>query len=259
MNSMVRERERCVRTFVELPLALRPAIEDAIERLMELLDEMDGEPDIEPEPDFEDEGLYEPSLGALEHHPRPDEGSFRTYASGDQSRWGLSDSAELEDEHDGREPDVENEPELGSVDRVDQRAWTLGGDGDREPELGASEDIDQINSWRVADTWVQDGEPSLGWSAFEAAYGCRGSTIPARADLESDAGDEPEREEDEPSLGSSQCVGSPRGSVDSVVACIGGTPTVFASRSWDQSYWSQGSTDEREWDQSEDGEEELGL
>lgn len=259
MNSMVRERERCVRTFVELPLTLRPAIEDAIERLMELLDEMDGEPDIEPEPDFEDEGLYEPSLGALEYHPRPDDGSFRTCASGDQSQWGWSDSADLEDEHDGREPDVENEPELGSVDRVDQRAWTLGGDGDREPELGASEDIDQINSWRVADTWVQDGEPSLGWTSVEAAQGYRGPTIPDRADLEIDAGEEPEREEDEPSLGASPCVGSVRGPLDRVIACVDCVPTVLSGRSWDQSYWSQGSADEREWDQSEGGEEESVL
>lgn len=259
MGTHVRERERCVRTFVELPLTLRPAIEDAIERLMELLDEMDGEPDIEPDPDFEDEGLYEPSLGALEHHPGRDDGMIRSSSSGDQSRWGWSEASDLEDEHDGREPDDDREPSLGSVPAINQWGWAAGEGGDREPELGASEDIDQINAWRVSETWVQDGEPSLGWTSIEAAQGYRGPTIPDRADLEIDAGEEPEREEDEPSLGASPCVGSVRGSVDRVIACVGGVPTVFPGRSWDQSYWSQGSADEREWDQSEGGEPEEGI
>ena len=120
MNSMVRERKRCVRTFVELPLIIRPAIEDAIERLRGRLDEMDGEPDIEPEADFEDEGLYEPSLGALEHHPRRDEGIVLSYGGGDQSRWGLSERSDLEEEHDGREPDEDREPSLGSVSAFNQ-------------------------------------------------------------------------------------------------------------------------------------------
>ena len=100
---------------------------------------------------------------------------------------------------------------------------------------------------------------SLGWTEGEAAQGYRGPTIPDRADLEIDAGEEPEREEDEPSLGSSPCIGSCRGSVDAVVACVCGVPTVFSGRSWDQSHWSQASADEREWGQSEDGEEEFVL
>ena len=103
MNSMVGERERCVRTFVELPVALRPAIEDTIERLMLILDELDGDPDVEFEADFEDEGLDEPSLGALEQNPRPDDGIVQSVGAGDQSRWGWGDTSDCEDEHDGRD------------------------------------------------------------------------------------------------------------------------------------------------------------
>lgn len=260
MNSMVRERERCVRTFVELPVALRPVIEDTIERLMQLLDEIDVDADAEEDDPQEDDGSAEPWLGAPESHPRSDSGMVVSADAGDQRRWAQGSSWDFEDEHDGREPDVDGEPWLGSVDTDDQRKWMLSGDGDREPELGATEDIDQINAWRTKETWDLDGEPMLGWTSLEASRGCRGSTDPARDELEIDAGDAREVDADlEPSIGSNQCIGSFRGSVDGALACVGGRiVTVLSDRFWDQSYWALGRTDEREWDASEGGEPDEG-
>jgi hypothetical protein len=90
------------------PLRLKPTerqrIEDAIERLVEILDAFDA-PDDEKEP----------SLGSI--------GSTSTAEWVPQTRWSQADDgADLEDEHDGAEPNEDGEPSLGSLDAMpDQR------------------------------------------------------------------------------------------------------------------------------------------
>ncbi|WP_439399118.1 hypothetical protein ACRQ5Q_17075 [Bradyrhizobium sp. PMVTL-01] len=83
----------------------------AIEQLISFVDELDGDADLEESGDLEDAGDAEPSLGA----------------SNDviQAGWARGPRDDREDEHDGREPDVddelsgdEEEPSLGSFDRL---------------------------------------------------------------------------------------------------------------------------------------------
>jgi hypothetical protein len=85
--------------------------------------------DIEDDDPGEDDGTGEPSLGSIDGFP--DIGS-RTYGDGvhrqgglDQARWAAGTRDDCEEEHDGREPDVDDEPSLGSFDGViDQRqSW----------------------------------------------------------------------------------------------------------------------------------------
>jgi hypothetical protein len=77
----------------------------------------------------------EPSLGALEKHPS-------VYGSqGDQTSWGFSgNDRDLEEEHDGKEPDADREPSHGSTSAINQEhAWapteTFWGSGEGEPSL----------------------------------------------------------------------------------------------------------------------------
>ena len=75
-------------------------IEEAIERLVEILDAFDA-----PAEDLE------PSLGSCNAEWIPQTSGLRPV-----------DRLDLEDEHDGAEPDEEGEPSLGSLDAVtDQR------------------------------------------------------------------------------------------------------------------------------------------
>jgi hypothetical protein len=113
--------------FVEFRPSMRSLIEDAVESLLLLLDEIDGDADIEmddpPEEDdpAEDGGDGgEPSLGWTGNGRGHPEIAMRGY---DDDR---------EDEHDGREPDVDDEPSLGSGSVHIQTCWAVGGDDDRE-------------------------------------------------------------------------------------------------------------------------------
>lgn len=89
--------------------------------------------------DDEANGDDEPSLGSLESHPMAGDvgvimrdriegltGGGERRQGGDQSRWGSSDSSDLEDEHDGREPE-EDDQNLGSFDRLMNQvdSWTV--------------------------------------------------------------------------------------------------------------------------------------
>lgn len=77
---------------------LRRRIEAAIEKLIATLDVAEPDPDLETEPEHdEDGGDDEPSLGSLEV----------VY----QATWGRGDSDDRENEHDGREPDADFEPD----------------------------------------------------------------------------------------------------------------------------------------------------
>ena len=107
-----------------LPEMPRPVIEAEIERLIGLLDTLD------PDPDLEDGGDGEPILGAPEHQA----GSWR----------GLSLVAYQDDRE---ADDGDDEPELGSLERVKQTSWALGGDG--EPTCGWTEAEAQFGRYGV--------------------------------------------------------------------------------------------------------------
>jgi hypothetical protein len=91
-----------------LPKDVRPAIEAAIEQhqaamtgLIALLDAFDGDTDLEP------------SLGAQDP----------AWGSTNQELWAHSNGDDREgDEHDGREPDVDDEPSLAHSNDLNQEA-----------------------------------------------------------------------------------------------------------------------------------------
>ncbi len=110
---------------------LRKRAEAAIDFLLLLIDEIDGDADLE------DGGDLEPSLAALERHPECIPGEtwldapYRT-CDGAQTSWTKGARDDREDEHDGAEPDVddelsgdEEEPALGAFDRLinQDHAW----------------------------------------------------------------------------------------------------------------------------------------
>jgi hypothetical protein len=90
-----------------------------VERLLTFLDELDGDADLEStELDDDEEGFdAEPSLGSSNDH----HGSGALYANVEPNLRGL----DLEDQHDGAEPDVDGEPLLGSFDAMvnQDKAW----------------------------------------------------------------------------------------------------------------------------------------
>lgn len=126
------------------------AARDLAKNLIDFLDEIEGDPDadldfeeVPPDADAldlvrcglmydntdedpteeddhaEDDGTAEPSLGSLERHPT-------LYVNGrdrvgDQTDWAAGNRTDLEDEHDGGEPDEDGEPSLG---------WTEAATGD---------------------------------------------------------------------------------------------------------------------------------
>lgn len=153
---------------------LRREAADEIERLIAFLDEIGPDVDLEPSGDELDlDADSEPVLASPEHHPsgyRDGCGRFawnrsRRDSDGTQVLWGNNgnfDDRELcsdiqeDDSHDGREPDVCDEPSLGSFDRlIDQhhgwrqtagsaRTWLSHGNCDAELEhSGREPDVDR--------------------------------------------------------------------------------------------------------------------
>jgi hypothetical protein len=102
--------------------------EAEIERLLTLLDATEHDAD------------FEPSLASSEFY----------YATS-QVRWANGNRDDLEDEHDGREPDVDMEPSLCGIHVGSGTDDDLEDDeGDREPLLGAFENIlDQDRAWQT--------------------------------------------------------------------------------------------------------------
>ncbi|WP_457492184.1 hypothetical protein [Tardiphaga sp. P5_C7] len=114
-----------------------------------------------------DDADDEPSLGSIENHPNGYQDSGITRS---QEHWAGGNTDEREDvcedegaEHDGREPDVDDEPSLCGI-HADGLA---GGDRDLEADLGSFDRMfDQTKSTRVTDkAWcgrtdvaVMDGE-----------------------------------------------------------------------------------------------------
>jgi hypothetical protein len=94
----------------------------------------------------------EPSLGSVERHPHPYycRADIAGFGSNSQENWSFGARDDTEDEHDGCEPDRDEEPDLGSTTAMNQNhAWA----GHRE-------------YWGVVDS-----EPSLGWPEYRRGYG----------------------------------------------------------------------------------------
>jgi hypothetical protein len=101
--------------------------------------ELDGNDRIGEGEDDEEADPPEPSLGSLEN-----------FGTGDQERWASGNSRDLEDEHDGSEPDEDGEPSLGSFDGM----------------------VSQLSSWKQRVGWfpgsdreqddsdIEDGDPA---------------------------------------------------------------------------------------------------
>jgi hypothetical protein len=129
---------------------LRKEARDEIDRLIRFLDETDNHMEREPDGD-EDGGDPEPSLGSFDRmldqgkswrqretwfngttdleaddaEDEPSLGSIGDIHHFDQERWATGGTKDLEDEHDGGEPDECGEPSLGSLDRVmnQEQSW----------------------------------------------------------------------------------------------------------------------------------------
>jgi hypothetical protein len=139
----------------------------AVERLERLADFIVGELDrIYGDPDLEDGGEAEPTLGATETR--------------DQRLW--SDGA-----NDDRELDDEREPSLGSVgsnanaDLADQRRWATGGTGDLEEEHDGREPVCEDEGAACEDEGAQceDEGAATGDDEGDAQAPCWHSADPA--------------------------------------------------------------------------------
>lgn len=108
-------------------------------------DRMNQVPHRRSTTDYEDE----PALGAPERHPNVPSGGFIDFSSREPSQedWAQGAHDDREDEHDGREPDVEDEPWLGSLDGARHLVVTA-----REPDgrATASELTDPLDQTRWA-------------------------------------------------------------------------------------------------------------
>ncbi|MCP1832858.1 hypothetical protein [Bradyrhizobium sp. USDA 4545] len=121
---------------------LRKRVETTIDYLLLLLDRIDGDADLE------DGGDLEPSLAALERHPECIPGESWSDApyrdrDGAQVAWCKGTRDDREHDHDGAEPDVDDE---------------LSGD-EQEPSLGSFDRlVDQVHGWRqtrgTASSWT---------------------------------------------------------------------------------------------------------
>jgi hypothetical protein len=98
--------------------ATRRQIEQHIDSLIDLLDQIDGDSDIEPDPDLEDGSDDEPSLGwSAGFMPELQRQEGRGFYMNENR------GQDLEDEHDGREPSEDPEPD---VDAEHSLGWGTG-------------------------------------------------------------------------------------------------------------------------------------
>lgn len=148
-------------TLFFIPHGDRAAIGISIERLIDLLDAMGDDPDAE------DGGDLEPSLGALENHlnigmePR----------SGDQTHWGHTSKDDREDDGDDLEDGADAEPSLGAANDYvcrSQELWSQdGGSFHDECEVENEDGGDILDEPHDGDG---DDEPDLGWSGHGTGW-----------------------------------------------------------------------------------------
>lgn len=95
-----------------------------------------------PNEDDEDDNCGEPSLGSIERHPSGYGPDGRNW-TGDQTTWACGGTKDLEDEHDGREPEDEggeavhedDEPSLGWTDEEAARGREYAGSRGQSADL----------------------------------------------------------------------------------------------------------------------------
>lgn len=104
-----------------VPEHARLSVENEIERLIGMLDTLDPDPDLEDNGDGEPDADGEPSLGWTEMEAR-----FGRYG----------------DNVDDLEAEADDEPELGSLEQMNQTRWAKGQDG--EPSLGSLDCVNQL-------------------------------------------------------------------------------------------------------------------
>lgn len=188
-----------IRAAIEDLLRIRDEAADMAAWLIDEIDEIDGgdldaEPIAEREPDDDEE----PSLGSVlcidERGYGPDVGHSGNHRS--QAHWAAGAADDLEDEHDGREPDeADQEPSL-AIPEGGQ--WPSGGDKDAEEELtstpreeadgryaqtrtgnrSAEDDTDPEHEHDVAD-WDAMSDPTLGLD-LRASFDGSGTRVAQR-------------------------------------------------------------------------------
>jgi len=128
---------------------------ELIKDLIDFLDSLEADPDLEPTCGV----AYGQPPGADECEPpedaEPSLGSVGPNEWHNQERWAVGNLTDLENEHDGREPDVDDEPSLCGV-------TVTPGDGGRdlEADLGSLDrQMDQRRALAAPSIWcATDGE-----------------------------------------------------------------------------------------------------
>jgi len=153
MNTHVRERA----IFVQSSLAFLTRLDAMIEELIAMRDALDGDPDFEPDPDNEESGDDEPTLGAPEAielwemrhawargatHEGEAEVTIGTACQHTSQEYFARTYAvpdDAEDSHDAEEDRADDEPPLGAPERHaatdSQDDWAQGGPWGDETEV----------------------------------------------------------------------------------------------------------------------------
>ena len=115
---------------------LRKAARDEIDRLIRFLDDTDNHMEREQDGDEDDASFPESGSRACnpmeddedDHDGEPSLGSKNAGEYGNQTVWCAGDNTDMEDEHDGSEPDEsDNEPSAGFDTGEPSLGWTVDG------------------------------------------------------------------------------------------------------------------------------------
>jgi hypothetical protein len=106
---------------------LRKEARDEIDRLIRFLDETDDHMELEPSGDEDEDSdtAEDDDHDEDDDPPEPSLGSIGVNESSNQELWSRGGAKDLEDEHDGAEPD--NEHGDGNVDDEPSLGWTIDG------------------------------------------------------------------------------------------------------------------------------------
>jgi len=137
-------------THTTNPSITRRAVEQQIDALIDLLNTLDPDPDLEPSLAFT-ERLYnisqaDPNYAAnanagddreADDEREPSLGSVNPTIYGVQESWSAGNCDDREDEHDGAEPDVDDEPSLGWPENTNQASRHFYGNSHHSVDMEA--------------------------------------------------------------------------------------------------------------------------
>lgn len=133
-----------VRAALKAIAGIRREASAEIDRLIALLDRISPDSDLEENGDNDaDDSADEPSLGSIDNFI-------------DQTKWAAggfntTHDVDREGEHDGREPDVDEELSMGWVNEGGQTSLASASNCDGEPSLGSFDRMmDQTKAWQTA-------------------------------------------------------------------------------------------------------------